>query len=298
MLNPLITGTGAAIAAALLGVGWQLLTRHGVTTTLGPLDLAWLRYGIPALVLLPLVWRVGLRPRGVPGWRLAVLVAGGGLPFGLLVVGGAQFAPAAHMGVFMAGTIPVFTAVACRLLLGEPVPPARWCGLALICIGVGWLGASAWSQGLSTWRGDLLFILAALAWTAYTLAFRGCGLSPWQAAAVINAWSCLGLLVLLPLAWVHSGMPRLFTAPWQDVAIQALGQGVLAGLMGIIAYMAAVARLGSARAALSSALVPPLTALGAAWLLGEPAGAQTWAAVAHVAASIVLASGAMRWPGR
>nr|MBP6405417.1 EamA family transporter [Ramlibacter sp.] len=88
------------------------------------------------------------------------------------------------------------------------------------------------------------------------------------------------------------------STPWQDVAIQALGQGVLAGLMGIIAYMAAVARLGSARAALSSALVPPLTALGAAWLLGEPAGAQTWAAVAHVAASIVLASGAMRWPGR
>ena len=54
MLNPLITGTVAAIAAALLGVGWQLLTRHGVTTTLGPLDLAWLRYGVPALVLLPL----------------------------------------------------------------------------------------------------------------------------------------------------------------------------------------------------------------------------------------------------
>ncbi len=294
MSNPLITGALAAVAAALLGVAWQLLTRHGVTTTLGPLDLAWLRYGIPALVLLPLLRRVGLRPAGMPAWRLAVMVAGGGLPFGLLVLGGAQFAPAAHMGVFMAGTIPVFTAVACLVLLGERVTPVRWLGLALICIGVGWLGASVFSQGLSTWRGDLLFILAALAWTAYTLAFRGCGLSPWQAAAVINGWSCLGLLLLLPLAWAHGGTPRLFTAPWQDVAVQALGQGVLAGLMGIIAYMAAVSRLGSARAALSSALVPPFTALGAAWLLGEPAGAQTWVAVAHVAAGIVLASGAVR----
>lgn len=298
MSNPLITGALAAIAAGLLGVVWQLLTRHGVTTTLGPVDLAWLRYGIPALMLLPMTWRVGLRPAGLPAWRLAVLVAGGGLPFGLLVVGGAQFAPAAHMGVFMAGTIPVFTAVACRVLLREPVTPVRWLGLALICIGVGWLGASAFSQGLATWRGDLLFILAALAWTAYTLAFRGCGLSPWQAAAVINAWSCLGLLLLLPLTVAYGGVPRLFTAPWSDVALQAVGQGVLAGLMGIIAYMAAVARLGSARAALSSALVPPFTALGAVWLLGEPAGAQTWVAVLFVVAGIVLASGAVRWGRR
>lgn len=293
MSNPLITGAAAAVFAGLLGVAWQLLTRHGVTTTLGPLDLAWLRYGIPALVLLPMLRRTGLRPPGVPVWRLAILVAGGGLPFGLLVVAGAQYAPAAHMGVFMAGTIPVFTAVACRVLLRESVTPVRWAGLALICAGVGWLGASAFSQGLATWRGDLLFILAALVWTAYTLAFRGCGLSPWQAAAVINGWSAIGLLAWLPLTFALSGVPRLFTAPWADVLLQAFGQGVLAGLMGIIAYMAAVARLGSARAALSSALVPPLTALGAAWLLAEPAGSETWGAVLLVAAGIVLASGAV-----
>lgn len=290
MSNPLVLGTAAAVSAALLGVAWQLLTRHGVTTTLGPVDIAWLRYGIPALVLLPVLRRVGLRPAGLPAWRLALLVGGAGLPFGLLVVGGAQHAPAAHMGVFMAGTVPVFVALACRLLLGEAITPVRWLGLALIASGVAWLGASAFgAASLAAWRGDLLFVVAALAWTAYTVAFRGCGLGAWQAAAVINAWSALGLVALLPF----SGESRLLTAPWRDVAVQALGQGVLAGLMGIIAYMAAVSRLGSARAALSSALVPPLTTLGAAWLLGEPAGPAAWAAVLLVACGIALASGAI-----
>ena len=36
-------GFFAALAAALVGSTWQLISRHGVTTTLGPLDIALLR---------------------------------------------------------------------------------------------------------------------------------------------------------------------------------------------------------------------------------------------------------------
>ena len=42
-------GIGAALAAALIGSSWQLASRHGVTTSLGPLELAVLRYGIPVI---------------------------------------------------------------------------------------------------------------------------------------------------------------------------------------------------------------------------------------------------------
>lgn len=41
-------GVMAALAAVLIGSSWQLASRHGVTTTLGPLELAVLRYGVPA----------------------------------------------------------------------------------------------------------------------------------------------------------------------------------------------------------------------------------------------------------
>lgn len=287
MSNALWTGVAAALMAAVLGSAWQLLTRHGVTTTLGPVEIALMRYGIPAVVLLPVLWRVGLRPAQVSWGRLAVMVTGGGLPFGLLVLAGARLAPAAHIGVFMAGTMPVFTALAALLVVRERISPVQALGFAAILAGVAWLGLSGAASVPGAWRGDLLFLLAAMAWAGYTVAFRGSGLTPWQGAAIVNTWSLAGLLLVLP--WTGAG--RLLTAPWRDLALQALGQGVLAGVLGLVVYMVAVKHLGSSRAALSSALVPPLTAFGAGMLLGEPADASTWAAAALVAGGIVLASG-------
>ncbi|HQR97143.1 MULTISPECIES: DMT family transporter [unclassified Polaromonas] len=292
MNRNLAIGLLAALAAALIGSGWQIASRHGVTTTLGPLELAVLRYGIPALVLLPLLLRTGLFPQGLPRGQLVLLVLGGGLPFGLLVLAGAQWAPAAHMGVFMAGSVPLFTALGVRLVHGERFSGQRVAGLVLIVAAMMVFAASTLtgvSSAAGSWRGDLLFILAALLWAVYTLVFRGSGLTPWQGAAVINTWS---LLLLLPVLLVV-GAPRLLTAPWIDVAWQALGQGLVAGLLGLVTYMIAIARLGAAHASLSAALVPISTALGAAWLLGEPLGAGTLAASVLVACGVALASGAL-----
>ena len=287
--NTLI-GLVAALAAALIGSSWQIVSRHGVTTTLGPLELAVLRYALPTLVLLPLTVKTGLLPRALPWPRLALLVLGGGLPFGLVVLAGAQWAPAAHIGIFMAGSVPLFTALAARLVDGEKVTGLRLAGLMLIAGGMVMFGIGTLSASAATWRGDLLFILAAVFWAMYTLVFRHSGLGAWQGAALVNTWSALLLLPLL----VGLGAPRLLTAPWADVAFQAVGQGVLAGLLGLVTYMAAVTRLGAAKASLSAALVPLMTALGAGWLLGEPLGAGILVAALVVACGVLLASGLLR----
>ena len=96
-------GALATLAAALIGSGWQIVSRHGVTTSLGPLELAVLRYAVPALLLAPLWCRRSGWPPSVSVARLVLLVLCGGLPFGLVVLAGVQWAPAAHMGIFMAG---------------------------------------------------------------------------------------------------------------------------------------------------------------------------------------------------
>ena len=289
MTPHLAVGMGCALAAALLGTGWQLATRYGVTSTLGPWEIAVLRYAVPAAVLLPLWARIGWKPAGMRWTHLLLLVAGGGLPFGLLVVSGAQFAPAAHLGVFMAGTMPVFTAALAWAIEREPVAPVRMFGFAAILAGVSLAGFSA-AAPPGSWRGDLLFLAAAAVWAVHTIAFRRSGLSPWQGAALTNGWSATALLLLLPFV----GAPRLLTAPVADVVLQLVWQGLLAGLLGLVAYMMAVARLGAARAALSAALVPALTAAGSALLLGEQPGPQGWLAVALVSAGVVLASGTTR----
>lgn len=280
-------GLLAALAAALIGSGWQITSRHGVTTTLGPAELAVLRYGVPALLLLPVLLRfTGLLPAGLPRARLAMLVVGGGFPFGLMVMAGAQWAPAAHIGVFASGTLPLFTALGARWVDGTPITGLRLAGLVLVVVGVAGFGLVDPAGLALTWRGDLCFLFASMLWAGYTLASRRAGLSPWQGTALVNAWSALLLLPLVLLV----GAPRLFTAPWTDVAWQALGQGVMAGLLGLVTYLAAVAHLGAARAALSAALVPLLTAMGAAALLGEPLQPQTAAAAAVVALGVLLAA--------
>ena len=279
-------GALAALAAALIGSGWQLGSRYGVTTTLGSMELATLRYGVPALVLLPVLFKIGLFPAALSKSKLALLVLSGGLPFGLVVLAGAQWAPASHIGVFLSGSLPLFTALAALVFLGDKVSRVRWLGLALIFVGLLVFGLAALANLAATWRGDILFLLAAIMWAAHTLAFRASGLTPWQGAALINFWSSLMLIPIL----LTVGAPKLLTAPWQDIAVQALGQGIVAGLIGMAVYMAAVARLGAARGSLSAALVPLFTGVGGAWLLNEPLSAGAMLAIGLVMAGVALAA--------
>jgi drug/metabolite transporter (DMT)-like permease len=288
----LLTGLLAALAAAFIGSAWQLVSRYGVITTLGPIDLALLRYGIPALLLAPLWFgEKRIAPKAsLP--VLVLLVAGGGLPFGLLVLAGAQRTPASHMGIFMAGSLPLFTAIGAWLHKRQKIEGVRLVGLACIALGMALFAAGSFHVGDSAdWRGDLLFLAAAMLWAAHSLAFAHCGLTPWQGAAFVNGWSALLVLLVLPFA----GVPKLLTAPWPDVALQATAQGVVAGLLGVVVYMVAVARLGAPRASLSAALVPVLTALGAAAWMNEPVTSAVLLALSLVVPGIVLASGAVRW---
>lgn len=292
MNRRIFVGLLAALGAAIIGSGWQLATRHGVSTTLGPLELALLRYGIPAVLLAP-VWLGGSSV--LPAVRrstLALLVLGGGLPFGMLVLAGAQWAPATHMGVFMAGSMPLFTALGAWAVRGERVRGLRLLGLVCIAAGMIFFALSNLRGDTSSWRGDVLFLLAAVLWATYSLAFGQSGLTPWQGAALVNGWSAL---LLTPVA-VGFGAAKLLTAPWADIALQAFGQGVLAGTVGLAVYGAAIGRLGAARASLSAALVPVLTTLGAAWLLDEPITAATLAALTLVVPGVAMASGAFRRP--
>ena len=288
----LAIGVAAAIGAALVGSVWQVATRFGVTTTLAPLDLAVLRYGVPALLLLPLLLRHGLWPASGPAWLFVPMLLGAGLPFGLLAMGGAAFAPVAHMGVLMAGTIPVFAGLLAAAVLGTRLTPARFVGFGVIAAGVALVAGKALLQRHDqAWIGDLLFLAAAFAWAVYTVAFQKSGLSPWHATALLAFASALGAVPLW--AW-SGGWDRMAAAPWRDLAAQTLAQGILAGVAGQWTFALAIRHLGPTRAALSGALVPALSALGGLAILGEWPGPAALGGAAAIALGIVVAG---RQPG-
>ena len=287
--SPLLAWVAFAGIIAL-AAGWQIVTRLGVTTTLQPLDVAMLRYTVPAVVLAPLWWRTGLRPAGLGVPRLALIIFGGGAPFGLLAMSGAALAPAADMATIMSGAMPLAVAVLAAVVLGERPSPRAWFGFGVIAIALALLiGPTLADRADGSWRGQALFLIGGLVWAVYTIAYRGSGLTPWAAAALVSVWSAL---MILPL-WLWSGTARLFAAPWHDIALQFLWQGVLAGIGGLWLYGVTILAFGASRAAVSGALVPPVVAFGAWVILGETVDTATLAALVGVTVGVTFASGAL-----
>jgi drug/metabolite transporter (DMT)-like permease len=293
-------GVLAALAAALIGAGWQVASRLGATTTLAPVDLALLRYVVPALALSPVWLRRGLVPEGVPRTTVALMVLGAGFPFGLAGMTGASFAPAAHMGALLPGSMPLFVALLSALVLGERFGAMRAAGFALLVAGIACVAVpaalAAGAGGDTAWIGHLLFLSAAALWAVYTIAARRSGLGAWAATAMVSAWSA----PMAAAAWLVSDGTRLLDAPAADVALQVAWQGLLAGVGGVAAYTLAVRHLGPSRASVSGAAVPVMSALGGAVVLGEAVEGWTAVGVAAAAAGVALASGALgsRTPAR
>jgi len=293
----LALGVGAALVTVLIWGGWVVTTRLGVTTSLAPEDVCFLRYLVPALVLAPVLWRRGLAWDRL-GWRGSLLLAAGaGAPFFLVAAAGMRFAPAAHVGALLPGTMPLFVALFSALFLGERLGRFRLAGFALILAGVAVIGgmgllddAASGGPFSQEWRGHVLFLAAAAMWAGFTLALRRSGLDPWHAAALVSAYSLAGFAPIYLLVL----QPRLLDVPWPEVALQAGIQGVLSGLVALAAYGIAVTRLGASRAAAIGALTPVVATLIAVPVLGELPDPPTLAGIAGVSLGVVLASGALR----
>jgi drug/metabolite transporter (DMT)-like permease len=287
-LKPALAGSLAALASVLVWSGWIVFTRHGVTTDMPPVTLGLLRYAIPALIMLPLLLRsIGAFRRA--GWvKCAIMICGSGAPFFLLCSKAMTIAPAAHVGVMLPGVMPMFVALFAFLLFGERYSGARLLGYALVLAGVVALaGASLIEAGAGDWRGHLLLLLSAASWACFTLAFKRSGLTAWQTAALINAVS----VVIMVIIDAFQDGPRLWSIPWQTLAIQGFAQGILSGLLALAAYSYAVGVLGASKASAFVSLTPALTAVIAATTLGEWPDAVTIAAVLIVGGGVALASG-------
>lgn len=291
-------GAGAALATVLLWAAGLVATRFGVTGSLSLWDVIFLRLALPALLLVPILLRFLQRPGAVTGGRrplwIAIMIAGAGLPFMLIGSGGMVFAPAAHAGALMPGSMPLFAALFAALLLGERFTAQRRLGTLLMLLGAIAVGGWQVIQGQldggmgDTWRGDLMFVCAGAMWACYTIGLKKTGIGAWPAAAVVYvaSWAIYTPIYLL---WLDS---RLLTAPLFEIGVQ-VAQSVGSGLLSMAAYSFAVRRLGAAPAAAFGALTPALTALLAIPLLGEWPETVTWIGIVAVSLGVAMANGAL-----
>lgn len=287
-LSPRSKGLAAAVITVGIWTAFIIIARASAQGSLSPFDIALARIVGASVVLLPLGWWLvrrdraagtgavssffGLSPLGLRVTALCGLF--GGFGYALLAYAGFFYAPAAHASVLMPGSLPLWTALLALLLLGTPITRARAVGLACIVGGDLLVGGASLLQAFSggeVWKGDLLFMSAALSWAAYSVLARRHGLDAVRATTAITVFALFSYLpfyfLLLGLGAIHSHIPD---APWGELLFQFAFQGLGSVVISGMTFVRMIQYYGPVRSTMITALVPGLSALGAVVFLGEP----------------------------
>lgn len=271
----------------------NVLVARAVADTMPPVALAFGRWGLAALLLLPVAAKPLWRARRAVRRELPDLFALGFL--GMVVCGavvyiGAQTTTATNIGLIYAAS-PVFIIVLARIFYGETMSRVQALGVALSLAGVVTIiarGDIGVLLGLTFTIGDLYILAASVSWAVYTVLIRHrpttLGVTPRFTALTIA-----GVATLLPLLLIEAAMigaPRLdgFTAGIM------LFLAVVPGLGAYQTYEFVQRRLGANRASLLMYLIPVYNA-GLAWvLLGEQLRFYHFIGAAMVLPGIYLAT--------
>ena len=268
--------------------GFFVLSRYGLQDAFSAADLAFFRYA-SGLFLLPIVLANNPARLGGIGWpRGLFLAVFGGVPFGILLVGGLAYAPVSHGGVFAPGTVPMLTALLSWLILGDRFSRARVGGLALVLLGLVILGGGGFFESVpGAWRGDLMFIVSAVFWAIFTVALRVWKIDPVLGLAVV---AVLNAVVYTPIYFLFLD-PVVLRLGAGDWIVQALYQCFIVGILASVLYMRSIPVLGAARTALAIAMVPVFGILLAIPVLHEFPGLLETVGIVAVIIGVAAAMG-------
>lgn len=283
-----LAGIAAALITVLIWASFLVSLRFAMTHDYSQGAILLMRFLPAAVLLAPVIWRVGLFPPGLAHWQLALIVLGSGVPFYYMISLGVSLASASDAGALAPGSLPLMIAIASFFLLGERFSRGRIAGFALILIGglmIGlWEAVTAGADG--AWRGHLIIVSGVSMWAIYTVVFRLSGLGAMEGAAVSIGWSVLMVIPAALLMGVSTG-----GADWVEISMVTFIQGVLGGALALITFGQAVRLLGASRTAAFTALTPVVVLVAGVTLLAEPLDWVKVAGVLIVSTGVYLASG-------
>lgn len=286
----------AGLAAAACFGAQFAAGRQGAIAGLSPLDLVTIRFGTAALVMLPVLARLGLSDLGGLGWKRALaLTALAGAPYAFVVMLGISWSNAIHAAVLNPGLTPVAGAMLAWLLTRRRPARRTVLGLAAILVGLG-LVAGVDPRGIAggPLPGDAILAASACSYGLYAVL-----LSRWRASPIaVTATVCvLSAAVCLPLQALLPGPRAILSAPIGTTLLQAAVQGMLAGCVGTFLFAWAASVLGAGTALLFPSLVPIFGTLIAVVALGESLSPAQAAGVAIVSTGMAIAILQPRRPG-
>lgn len=238
-------------------------TRLAAQQGIAPLDVALMRYCVPALLLMP-VWIPTLRKlKHAPRWSIIAML-GWGAPFVWLVTASLKDSSVVYLATIVPCTMPIFAVIAERVFFNQLPTRAQVIGFALITFAALVVILNAILGGGISLSSLALMFLAAAGWACYVVAFRHTGLTVAEGAA----WVCTASTIIILVIKLALGA-ELLPLTTDQIIFNAIAQGFLSGFVAVLLYTTAISRLGTARAASFSVLMPTLGSFFAWVWLGE-----------------------------
>lgn len=281
-------GLMAALGTVTIWSLYFMSLKVGALSALSSIDLALLRFAIPALLLLSIFLRSWSLYKKTPWVYKLGIVFGGGLPFFMASAGAMKASGVLFGSTLIPGVAPLFVTLIAITLFKQPLPKKRLVGLIAIGFGTIALLAGAWIQGNGqVFRGALMFVGCAFSWSLFTISVRQSNLRPLQIAALAAVPN--GVLITLYLLAFQPNL-TLLSIPFNELLAQALVQGVLVGICSGLFYSIAIGRLGAEKTAAIGSLTPIVSTLLAVIILQEALELIPVLGLCLVATGVILAS--------
>ncbi|MBS97449.1 MAG: EamA/RhaT family transporter [Oceanospirillaceae bacterium] len=250
----------------------NVVSARAIHVEMGPLTLAFLRWGLVLLLVLPWalprIWRNReiIRRNWLILLVLSILSVG---CFNTFIYIGLQNTTASN-ATLMQSAAPVIILLLSALLFKEPIKLRQWAGVVTSLIGVAILISQADLSvllGLNFNTGDIWVATAILTWSCYSVALR------WRPAdldgfTLFSFNVLVGVIALAPFALMEQG--QSIEIHWSPAVISAiLYMAIFPSILSYMFWNKGVAELGAARAGLFIHLMPLFGVILSVVFLGE-----------------------------
>jgi drug/metabolite transporter (DMT)-like permease len=251
-----------------------------------PLTFLALRYAcVVGILIVPAVWLRPALPASPRAWlhlaMVGLLIQAAYFSFIYLSL---KLGVSAGAAALITSQQPILVGLLAPAIAKERVDLARWTGLALGVTGAVWVIVARSSIEVTSALGLMFAVLALAAMTAGTLWEKRFGTQTHPVTSNLVQYT-VGLAVTAPLAWMLEPMH----IDWTAGLIGSLSYLVIFNSIIAITLLLTMLRYGEAsRVSALFFLVPPVTALIARVVLGEPIPLMVWPGMALAAAGLYL----------
>lgn len=265
-------GIGLALLAVIIWSG-NFIVARGVIHQIPPVSLAFYRWLLASLIILPIAFRSFKRewPLVKRSWFYLFWVSLTGIAlFNTFVYIGAHYTTAINLALIGTTSSPIFAILLARIFLGEKIGIYKLSGLILCIAGVLFLISKGDMANLVNFHftvGDGWVLLAGLSFAIYNTLVKKkpAGITPVNFLFTIFSF---GTILLMPFFInEQSGSARMEWTASLLFVILYLGLG--ASVICFLFWNKAITCLGAGRTALFGNLIPVFSSVEAAFILGE-----------------------------